>query len=132
MVQRIDRTLAHIRAALPRAGLVDQAELRIIPVNRADPARGALAMRRGGSGEVVPAEQGMVRRGRHGRTQALWQGIGALPHRPRGRVPEATLPVDRGTPATAACSTCASRRRRPCRPPARSARGAGRGRFASR
>lgn len=61
-----------------RAGLFDQAEVRIFLVNWADPAMGRLAMRRGWFGEVVLSEQGVFRTELRGLTQALAQRIGEL------------------------------------------------------
>jgi hypothetical protein len=61
-----------------RAGLFDQAEVRIFIVNWADPAMGALRMRRGWFGEVVLSEQDIFRTELRGMTQALQQRIGAL------------------------------------------------------
>jgi len=61
-----------------RAGLFDQAEVRIFLVNWADPAMGALRMRRGWFGEVVLTEQGVFRTELRGMTQALQQRIGEL------------------------------------------------------
>ncbi|GAA0650966.1 hypothetical protein GCM10009424_29930 [Sphingomonas ursincola] len=61
-----------------RAGLFDQAEVRIFLVNWADPAMGALRMRRGWFGEVVLTEQGIFRTELRGMTQALQQRIGEL------------------------------------------------------
>lgn len=54
-----------------RAGLFDQAEVRILLVNWAEPAMGALRMRRGWFGEVVLTEQGVFRTELRGLTQAL-------------------------------------------------------------
>lgn len=61
-----------------RAGLFDQAEVRIFLVNWADPSMGALRMRRGWFGEVVLTEQGIFRTELRGMTQALQQRIGEL------------------------------------------------------
>ena len=61
-----------------RAGLFDQAEVRIFLVNWVDPAMGALRMRRGWFGEVVLTEQGVFRTELRGMTQALQQRIGEL------------------------------------------------------
>lgn len=61
-----------------RAGLFDQAEVRIFLVNWADPAMGALRMRRGWFGEVVLTEPGIFRTELRGMTQALQQRIGEL------------------------------------------------------
>ncbi|MGI3212571.1 DUF2163 domain-containing protein [Roseovarius tibetensis] len=61
-----------------RAGLFDQAEVRIFIVNWADPAMGALRMRRGWFGEVVLSEQDIFRTELRGMTQALQQRIGEL------------------------------------------------------
>ena len=61
-----------------RAGLFDQAEVRIFLVNWADPAMGALRMRRGWFGEVVLTEQGIFRTELRGMTQALQQRVGEL------------------------------------------------------
>ncbi|TGY90648.1 DUF2163 domain-containing protein [Marinicauda algicola] len=61
-----------------RAGLFDQAEVRIFLVNWADPSMGALRMRRGWFGEVVLTEQGVFRTELRGMTQALSQRIGEL------------------------------------------------------
>lgn len=61
-----------------RAGLFDQAEVRIFLVNWADPAMGRLAMRRGWFGEVVLSERGVFRTELRGLTQALAQRIGEL------------------------------------------------------
>jgi hypothetical protein len=61
-----------------RAGLFDQAEVRIFLVNWADPSMGALRLRRGWFGEVVLTEQGMFRTELRGLTQALSQRIGEL------------------------------------------------------
>jgi len=61
-----------------RAGLFDQAEVRIFLVNWADPAMGALRMRRGWFGEAVLTEQGVFRTELRGMTQALQQRIGEL------------------------------------------------------
>ena len=61
-----------------RAGLFDQAEVRIFVVNWADPSMGALRMRRGWFGEVVLTEQGVFRTELRGMTQALSQRIGEL------------------------------------------------------
>jgi hypothetical protein len=61
-----------------RAGLFDQAEVRIILVNWADPSMGSLRMRRGWFGEVVLSEQGVFRTELRGMTQALQQRIGEL------------------------------------------------------
>lgn len=61
-----------------RAGLFDQAEVRIFLVNWADPAQGSLRMRRGWFGEVVLSEQGTFRTELRGLTQALSQRIGEL------------------------------------------------------
>ena len=59
-----------------RAGLFDQAEVRIFLVNWVDPAMGALRLRRGWFGEVVLTEQGVFRTEIRGLTQALSQRIG--------------------------------------------------------
>jgi hypothetical protein len=61
-----------------RAGLFDQAEVRIFLVNWADPSMGALRMRRGWFGEVVLTEQGIFRTELRGMTQALSQRVGEL------------------------------------------------------
>lgn len=61
-----------------RAGLFDQAEVRIFLVNWADPSMGALRMRRGWFGEVVLTEQGVFRTELRGLSQALSQRIGEL------------------------------------------------------
>jgi uncharacterized phage protein (TIGR02218 family) len=61
-----------------RAGLFDQAEVRIFLVNWADPSMGALRMRRGWFGEVVLTEQGVFRTELRGLAQALSQRIGEL------------------------------------------------------
>jgi hypothetical protein len=61
-----------------RAGLFDQAEVRIFLVNWADPSMGALRMRRGWFGEVVLTEQGVFRTELRGLAQALAQRIGEL------------------------------------------------------
>lgn len=61
-----------------RAGLFDQAEVRIFLVNWADPSMGSLRMRRGWFGEVVLTEQGVFRTELRGMTQALQQRIGEL------------------------------------------------------
>ncbi|MFN7177772.1 MAG: DUF2163 domain-containing protein, partial [Thermaurantiacus sp.] len=61
-----------------RAGLFDQAEVRIFLVNWEDPSMGALRMRRGWFGEVVLTEQGVFRTELRGMTQALSQRIGEL------------------------------------------------------
>jgi hypothetical protein len=61
-----------------RAGLFDQAEVRIFLVNWADPSTGALRLRRGWFGEVVLTEQGVFRTELRGLTQALSQRIGEL------------------------------------------------------
>ena len=61
-----------------RAGLFDQAEVRIFLINWADPSMGALRMRRGWFGEVVLTEQGVFRTELRGMTQALQQRIGEL------------------------------------------------------
>ena len=61
-----------------RAGLFDQAEVRIFLVNWADPSMGALRMRRGWFGEVVLTEQNVFRTELRGMTQALQQSIGEL------------------------------------------------------
>jgi hypothetical protein len=61
-----------------RAGLFDQAEVRIFLVNWADPSMGALRLRRGWFGEVVLTEQGVFRTELRGLTQALSQRIGEL------------------------------------------------------
>jgi uncharacterized phage protein (TIGR02218 family) len=61
-----------------RAGLFDQAEVRIFLVNWADPSMGSLRMRRGWFGEVVLTEQGVFRTELRGMTQALSQRIGEL------------------------------------------------------
>jgi hypothetical protein len=59
-----------------RAGLFDQAEVRIFLVNWAEPSMGALRLRRGWFGEVVLTEQGVFRTELRGLTQALAQRIG--------------------------------------------------------
>jgi hypothetical protein len=61
-----------------RAGLFDQAEVRIFLVNWADPSMGPLRLRRGWFGEVVLTEQGVFRTELRGLTQALQQRIGEL------------------------------------------------------
>ncbi len=61
-----------------RAGLFDQAEVRIFLVNWAAPAMGALRLRRGWFGEVVLTEQGVFRTELRGLTQALQRRIGEL------------------------------------------------------
>ena len=61
-----------------RAGLFDQAEVRIFLVNWADPSMGSLRMRRGWFGEVTLSEQGIFRTELRGMTQALPQRIGEL------------------------------------------------------
>jgi hypothetical protein len=61
-----------------RAGLFDQAEVRVFLVNWADPSMGALRMRRGWFGEVVLTEQEVFRTELRGMTQALQQQIGEL------------------------------------------------------
>ena len=61
-----------------RAGLFDQAEVRIFLVSWADPSMGALRMRRGWFGEVVLTEHGVFRTELRGMTQALQQRIGEL------------------------------------------------------
>ena len=61
-----------------RAGLFDQAEVRIFLVNWADSSMGALRMRRGWFGEVVLTEQGVFRTELRGLSQALSQRIGEL------------------------------------------------------
>ncbi len=61
-----------------RAGLFDQAEVRIFLVNWADPAMGILRLRRGWFGEVTLSEQGMFRTELRGMTQTLQQRVGAL------------------------------------------------------
>jgi hypothetical protein len=61
-----------------RAGLFDQAEVRIFLVNWADPSMGVLRLRRGWFGEVVLTEQGVFRTELRGLTQALQQRIGEL------------------------------------------------------
>jgi len=61
-----------------RAGLFDQAEVRIFLVNWADPSMGPLRLRRGWFGEVVLTEQGVFRTELRGLTQALSQRIGEL------------------------------------------------------
>ena len=61
-----------------RAGLFDQAEVRIFLVNWADPSMGSLRMRRGWFGEVTLSEQGIFRTELRGMTQALSQRIGEL------------------------------------------------------
>jgi hypothetical protein len=61
-----------------RAGLFDQAEVRIFLVNWADPSMGVLRLRRGWFGEVVLTEQGVFRTELRGLTQALSQRIGEL------------------------------------------------------
>jgi uncharacterized phage protein (TIGR02218 family) len=61
-----------------RAGLFDQAEVRVFLVNWADPSMGALRMRRGWFGEVVLTEQEVFRTELRGMTQALSQQIGEL------------------------------------------------------
>lgn len=61
-----------------RAGLFDQAEVRIFLVNWADPSMGSLRMRRGWFGEVALSEQGVFKTELRGMTQALSQRIGEL------------------------------------------------------
>jgi hypothetical protein len=61
-----------------RAGLFDQAEVRIFLVNWADPSMGILRLRRGWFGEVVLTEQGVFRTEPTGLSQALQQRIGEL------------------------------------------------------
>jgi uncharacterized phage protein (TIGR02218 family) len=61
-----------------RAGLFDQAQVRIFLVNWADASMGALRMRRGWFGEVVLSERGVFRTELRGMTQALSQRIGEL------------------------------------------------------
>ena len=61
-----------------RAGLFDQAEVRIFLVNWTDPSMGSLRMRRGWFGEVVLTEEGVFRTELRGMTQALQQRIGEL------------------------------------------------------
>lgn len=61
-----------------RAGLFDQAEVRIFLVNWADPSMGILRLRRGWFGEVVLTESGVFRTELRGLTQALQQRIGEL------------------------------------------------------
>lgn len=61
-----------------RAGLFDQAEVRIFLVNWADPSMGILRLRRGWFGEVVLTEQGVFRTELRGLTQVLQQRIGDL------------------------------------------------------
>ena len=61
-----------------RAGLFDQAEVRIFLVNWADPSMGSLRMRRGWFGEAVLTEQGIFRTELRGLSQALSQRIGEL------------------------------------------------------
>jgi hypothetical protein len=61
-----------------RAGLFDQAEVRIFLVNWADPSMGVLRLRRGWFGEVVLTEQGVFRTELRGLTQVLQQRIGEL------------------------------------------------------
>jgi uncharacterized phage protein (TIGR02218 family) len=61
-----------------RAGLFDQADVRIFLVNWADPSMGALRLRRGWFGEVVLTEQGVFRTELRGLTQSLSQRIGEL------------------------------------------------------
>lgn len=61
-----------------RAGLFDFAEVRIFLVNWADPAMGALRLRRGWLGEVTLSEQGSFRTELRGLTQALQQEIGEI------------------------------------------------------
>ena len=61
-----------------RAGLFDGAEVRVFLVNHADPAMGALRMRRGWLGEVVLTDTGVFRTELRGLTQALQGHTGAL------------------------------------------------------
>ncbi|WP_422436596.1 DUF2163 domain-containing protein [Loktanella sp. DJP18] len=61
-----------------RAGLFDYAEVRLFLVNWADPAMGALRLRRGWLGELMITENGMFRSELRGLTQALQQEIGEL------------------------------------------------------
>ena len=61
-----------------RAGLFDQAEVRIFLVNWGDPSMGVLRLRRGWFGEVVLTEQGVFRTELRGLTQALSQRIGEV------------------------------------------------------
>ena len=61
-----------------RAGLFDQAEVRIFLVNWADPSMGALRLRRGWFGEAALTEQGVFRTELRGMAQALSQRIGEL------------------------------------------------------
>lgn len=61
-----------------RAGLFDQAEVRVFLVNWADLGQGSLPMRRGWFGEVTLCEQGFFRTELRGMTQALSQHIGEL------------------------------------------------------
>ena len=69
---------AAVSEAELRAGLFDQAEVRIFLVNWADPSMGSLRLRRGWFGEVVLTEQGVFRTELRGLTQALQQRIGEL------------------------------------------------------
>lgn len=69
---------AAISEADMRAGLFDFAEVRIFLVNWADPAMGALRLRRGWLGEVTLSEQGSFRTELRGLTQALQQEIGEI------------------------------------------------------
>ena len=79
-----------------RAGLFDQAEVRIFLVNWSDPSMGALRMRRGWFGEAVLTEQGVFRTELRGMTQALQQRIGEL-YSPECRAdlgdPRCTVPI---------------------------------------
>jgi uncharacterized phage protein (TIGR02218 family) len=61
-----------------RAGKFDYAEVRVFLVNWADPAMGALKMRRGWFGEVILTEQGAFRTELRGMVQALQQRIGEI------------------------------------------------------
>ena len=61
-----------------RAGKFDHAEVRVFLVNWADPAMGALKMRRGWFGEVMLTEQGAFRTELRGMAQALQQRIGEI------------------------------------------------------
>jgi uncharacterized phage protein (TIGR02218 family) len=61
-----------------RAGLFDEAEVRRFLANWADPAMGALRLRRGWLGEVVLTEQGMFRTERRGLIEVVQKRIGEL------------------------------------------------------
>lgn len=61
-----------------RAGLWDFAEVRMFAVNWADPAQGALRLRRGWLGEVVALDDGTFRAELRGLAQPLQQTIGEL------------------------------------------------------